>query len=92
MQLFGASAESSHLLLVSIDVDSIVIIILPHDNQTPFLNENNIVEEETTSAIQGEKTDDVKQKLITHFKLTKEELAIYPFNDLIQMGVSMKNV
>lgn len=43
-------------------------------------------------AIESEKSEDVRSRLISHFKLTQEELLIYPFNDLIQMGVSMKNV
>lgn len=44
------------------------------------------------SAINREKTEAVRNQLIAHFGISQEELAIYPFNDLIQMGVSMKNV
>ena len=38
-----------------------------------------------------EKPEPVKSILIKH-GLSSEEMSIYPFADLVQMGISMKNV
>lgn len=34
----------------------------------------------------------MKEVLIKHYGLSQEEMKIYPFADLVQMGISMKNV
>ena len=39
-----------------------------------------------------EKPEPVKSILIKHYGLSSEELSIYHFADLVQMGISMKNV
>ena len=60
--------------------------------QTPFLQANHIVEEASYEYLDKEKSEECKKQLIAHFDSSQEELSIYPFSDLIQMGVSMKNV
>ena len=51
-----------------------------------------MVEEASYEYLDKEKSEECKKQLIAHFDLSQEELSIYPFSDLIQMGVSMKNV
>ena len=39
-----------------------------------------------------EKDEETKKLLISNFDISTEELSLYSFFDLIQMGVSLKNV
>ena len=49
-------------------------------------------EEDADAYLEKEKPESVKEVLIKHYGLSQEEMKIYPFADLIQMGIGMKNV
>ena len=49
-------------------------------------------EEDAEEYLEKEKPDRVKEVLIKHYGLSQEEMKIYPIADLVQMGISMKNV